>query len=99
MSGPEMPRSGQVVIRYAHRGRVSIAEYPRTEVVGISRGDALNLDDGHRSILMGRPPTQPRSTLAPAHYPGPVSGQRVPGGVVHTLPADLRQALIANATA
>jgi Bacteriocin-protection, YdeI or OmpD-Associated len=32
-------------------------------------------------------------------YHGPVSGQRVPGGVVHKLPADLRKALIANATA
>jgi Bacteriocin-protection, YdeI or OmpD-Associated len=29
----------------------------------------------------------------------PVSSQRVPGGVVHKLPADLRQALIANSTA
>jgi hypothetical protein len=28
-----------------------------------------------------------------------VSGRRVPGGVVHKLPADLRKALIANATA
>jgi uncharacterized protein YdeI (YjbR/CyaY-like superfamily) len=28
-----------------------------------------------------------------------VSGQTVPGGVVHKLPADLRKALIANATA
>jgi uncharacterized protein YdeI (YjbR/CyaY-like superfamily) len=34
-----------------------------------------------------------------AHYDGPMSGQRVPGGVVHKLPADLRKALIANATA
>jgi Bacteriocin-protection, YdeI or OmpD-Associated len=40
----------------------------------------------------------PRSLL-PAHYDGPVSGQRVPGGVVHKLPGDLRKALIANATA
>ena len=32
-------------------------------------------------------------------YPGPVSSQRVPGGVVHKLPVDLRKALIANATA
>ena len=32
-------------------------------------------------------------------YPGPVSSQRVPGGVVHKLPVDLREALIANATA
>ena len=28
-----------------------------------------------------------------------VSGQRVPGGVVHELPVDLRAALLANATA
>ena len=34
-----------------------------------------------------------------AHYHGPVGGQKVPGGVVHRLPADLRRALIANATA
>ena len=34
-----------------------------------------------------------------AHYHCPMSGERVPGGVVHKLPADLREALIANATA
>jgi uncharacterized protein YdeI (YjbR/CyaY-like superfamily) len=28
-----------------------------------------------------------------------MSGQRVPGGVVHGLPADLRKALVADATA
>lgn len=33
------------------------------------------------------------------HYSRPVSGPRVPGGVVHKLPADLRKALIANPTA
>jgi hypothetical protein len=32
-------------------------------------------------------------------YPGAVSSKRVPGGVVHKLPADLRDALIANSTA
>jgi hypothetical protein len=32
-------------------------------------------------------------------YPGRVSSQRVPGGVVHKLPSDLRTALITNATA
>ena len=32
-------------------------------------------------------------------YGGPVSGLRVPGGVVHTLPADLRIGLLANPTA
>jgi Bacteriocin-protection, YdeI or OmpD-Associated len=37
--------------------------------------------------------------LPPAHYDGSVNGQRVPGGVVHELPADLRQALSANPTA
>ena len=36
---------------------------------------------------------------APADYHRPVNDQRVPGGVVHELPADLRQALIANTTA
>ena len=35
----------------------------------------------------------------PTHYRGRVSSQRVPGGVVHKLPADLREALIANTTA
>ena len=35
----------------------------------------------------------------PARYRGPVTSQRVPGGVVHTLPADLCKALIANTTA
>jgi Bacteriocin-protection, YdeI or OmpD-Associated len=34
-----------------------------------------------------------------AYYDRPVSGPRLPGGVVHKLPADLREALIANATA
>jgi len=34
-----------------------------------------------------------------ALYHRPVSSQRVPGGVVHELPADLRAALIANPTA
>ncbi len=34
-----------------------------------------------------------------ADYPPPVSGQSVPGGVVHELPADLRKALLASAVA
>ena len=34
---------------------------------------------------------------APAHYHGHVNDQKVPGRVVHELPEDLRQALIANA--
>ena len=32
-------------------------------------------------------------------YRGPVSGPRVPGGVVHKLPADLRSELVANPAA
>ena len=36
---------------------------------------------------------------SPAQHDGPVSGHEVPGGVVHELPGDLRQALIANTTA
>jgi hypothetical protein len=32
-------------------------------------------------------------------YRGPMSSARVPGGVVHRLPGDLRKALIANLTA
>ena len=34
-----------------------------------------------------------------ARYRGPVSDSRVPSGVVHKLPRDLRQALIANSVA
>ncbi len=42
----------------------------------------------------------PRSSHpAAAQYRGPMSSQLVPGGVVHKLPVDLREALIANATA
>ena len=37
--------------------------------------------------------------LGTARYPEAVSGPSVPGGVVHELPADLRRALVANATA
>ena len=35
-------------------------------------------------------------TTARLRYRGAVSGPRVPSGVVHRLPGDLRQALIAN---
>ena len=45
-------------------------------------------------------PGQRRCWRAPRpRYDGPVSGQGVPGGVVHELPADVREALLANATA
>ena len=44
------------------------------------------------------------TTIAPidlraTRYRGPMSGPRVPGGVVHDLPADMRTALLANSTA
>jgi hypothetical protein len=32
-------------------------------------------------------------------YPGPVTSGQVPGGVVHNLPVDLRQALLTNSAA
>jgi Bacteriocin-protection, YdeI or OmpD-Associated len=37
--------------------------------------------------------------LIPTRYRCPVSSERVPGGVVHKLPGDLRQALITHPTA
>jgi uncharacterized protein YdeI (YjbR/CyaY-like superfamily) len=36
---------------------------------------------------------------SPADYDGPVSNPSVPGGVVHEMPSDLREALRSNATA
>ena len=43
--------------------------------------------------------SRPWSRLPRREYRVPVSSQRVPGGVVHKLPADLRKVLIANTTA
>lgn len=44
-----------------------------------------------------------RTILKRAHFPvatvGPVSNQQVPGGVVHALPSDLREALITSTPA
>jgi len=40
-----------------------------------------------------------RAFAVTAPYLGVVSSQRVPGGVVHELPEDLRKALVANAAA
>jgi Bacteriocin-protection, YdeI or OmpD-Associated len=40
-----------------------------------------------------------RNRLPYGRYRGSVSASRVPGGVVHKLPADLRRALVANPTA
>ena len=52
--------------------------------------EPLGLNASHKWMSRGLPT---------AGYDGPVSGQTVPGGVVHELPTDLRMALIANATA
>ena len=41
----------------------------------------------------------PPPGIPPARYLCPVSGERVPGGVVHRLPADLRETLMVNTTA
>jgi hypothetical protein len=59
----------------------------------LSTNDDLPLDK-----LVRRPRCSGR-VEHPARYGGGVSSQRVPGGVVHQLPADLRTALIANPTA
>jgi hypothetical protein len=47
---------------------------------------------------VSRLPMVKRTPSGPLPW-GPVSSQRVPGGMVHKLPADLRKALIANNTA
>ena len=49
--------------------------------------------------LTASPPRNATAASSPGQYPDPVSGQAVPGGVVHELPVDLRKALSANATA
>jgi len=53
--GPQMPGVGQVVLLGMRRGEVSITEYSRSEVVGVSDGDMLNLDDGQGAILNDNP--------------------------------------------
>src|SRR5256885_14994541 len=53
-----------------------------------------------RSSLRAEAATRPRTDQGLAlYYRGPVSSPRVPGGVVHKLPGDLREALTANPTA
>jgi Bacteriocin-protection, YdeI or OmpD-Associated len=57
----------------------------------------------HASTLIpfqsSRPTRQLHREKRVSGYPFPVSSQRVPGGVVHKLPADLREALIDNSEA
>ena len=47
----------------------------------------------------GVPQADGEAVLISAHWQGQVRGQRVPGGVVHKLVADLHKAVIVNATA
>jgi uncharacterized protein YdeI (YjbR/CyaY-like superfamily) len=63
----------------------------------ISSDDASMVDLRHRANLPS-PSRRARADIRRVTL-APVSGQRVPSGVVHKLPADLRQALIANSTA
>src|SRR5262245_3359902 len=68
------------------------------------RGAARQSGRSHGALLRGahrRPATAQRRTADRRDGLdfGPVSSQRVPGGVVHKLPADLRTALIGNVTA
>jgi hypothetical protein len=46
--------------------------------------------------VVGRYQRVPEEVNPRSRYRGPMSGPRVPGGVVHKLPRDLREALIAN---
>jgi Bacteriocin-protection, YdeI or OmpD-Associated len=63
------------------------------------RWDARAEARAGRSGALRRVRSWRKRGLPAAHYHLPVSGPRVPGGVVHKLPADLRKALIANTTA
>jgi hypothetical protein len=73
---------------------------PATALAGHeARSPAASLR-GHLSYARGVAMHAARSAGgwagASLKYNRPVSGQRLPGGVVHKLPADLREALIAN---
>ena len=61
--------------------------------------DTATTDRVRESHRRDSPATARVRALTPTRYRGSVSGARVPGGVVHKLPADLRKALIANRTA
>ena len=79
---------------------------PRMERLGVLPHRDGDVNYAH--IPTARYPASPRAphdrpVIVPsgheALYPGPVVGPRVPGGVEHKLPGDLRTALIANPTA
>ena len=58
-----------------------------------------NRPGAHQAVGLYGEATVAAGQLALTHYRGAVSSPRVPGGVVHKLPGDLRKALIANPTA
>ncbi len=62
-------------------------------------GGRADRDSADRYAWQGRGIAGSVIASAPNRYRGPVSSARVPGGVVHRLPGDLRRALIANPTA
>ena len=58
------------------------------------------VERGWRTGMATNPETPGRfSRVQDGRYRGPVSSQRVPGGVVHKLPEDLRKALAGNPAA
>ena len=81
--------------------RVHLAAHP------IARLEHLHGSAGALQLSRRDQPADPRphdddvDICARRHgrYAAPVSGQNLPGGVVHELPADLRAALLVNATA
>ena len=72
----------------------------RTVTLGQFEAAAISGPEGNSQPATSSPlADQAPAALNCAHYDGPVSGQRLPGGVVHKLPVDLRKALIASTAA
>jgi hypothetical protein len=59
----------------------------------------LNMSGNLSVVMFSCPESRIPGFCRSADYPVRVSSQRVPGGVVHQLPTDLRKALLGNATA
>jgi hypothetical protein len=81
---------GRLSLTCCGRGAVLFDGSQATSVVQPTGGVSAETSCWRLSIRTGGTST---------YYDQPVSGPRLPGGVVHKLPADLRKALIANATA
>jgi hypothetical protein len=89
-AGEGVPAMRRALLVSAQTGGRSSSGCPIAREAGASRSNVRR---------NGVPEADCKVGLPPAHDDGLVSGQRVPGGVVHELPADLRNALIANAMA